>query len=94
MSSIHPETLVKNLTDSKIKILLKNIKEVLRKGIKFSGDSMSDYRRPDGTPGNFQKYHCVYQRKNLECKRKNCKGKITRIVVGGRGTHYCPSCQN
>jgi formamidopyrimidine-DNA glycosylase len=93
MSHIHPETLVKDLSESKRKVLLKNIKEVLNKGIKFSGDSMSDYRRPDGTPGNFQKHHSVYQRKNLDCKRKTCKGKITRIVVGGRGTHYCPECQ-
>jgi formamidopyrimidine-DNA glycosylase len=93
MSQIHPEALVKNLNDTQIRNLLKNIKEVLQKGIKFSGDSMSDYRRPDGTPGNFQKHHCVYQRKNQPCKRRCCKGKISRIVVGGRGTHYCPECQ-
>lgn len=93
MSGIHPETLTKDLSESQKKTLLKNIKEVLRKGIKFSGDSMSDYRRPDGTPGNFQKHHSVYQRKNLDCKRKTCKGKICRIVVGNRGTHYCPQCQ-
>lgn len=93
MSKINPETLVNKLSDQKLKILLKNIKEVLRKGIKLSGDSMSDYRRPDGTPGNFQKHHRVYQRKNLACLRKACKGKIQRKVVNGRSSHFCPVCQ-
>jgi formamidopyrimidine-DNA glycosylase len=93
MSQIHPETLVSQIPNIKLQKLFKSIKLVLKKGIKFSGDSMSDYRRPDGTPGNFQKHHCVYQRKNLPCKRRGCNGKIARIVVGGRGTHYCPKCQ-
>lgn len=93
MSKIDPETLVKKLTDEKLKLLLKNIKEVLKKGIKLSGDSMSDYRRPDGTPGEFQKHHAVYQRKNLNCLRKDCNGKIERKVVNGRSSHFCPKCQ-
>ncbi len=93
MSKIHPERVVKSLKEAELRKLFKSIKEVLKKGIKFSGDSMSDYRRPDGTSGKFQKYHRVYQRKNLECKRIECKGKICRIVVGSRGTHFCPICQ-
>jgi formamidopyrimidine-DNA glycosylase len=101
MSKIDPETPVKKLisqpnsrqADDKLKLLLKNIKEVLRKGIKLSGDSMSDYRRPDGSPGEFQKHHRVYQRKNLDCFRKDCKGKIERKVVNGRSCHFCPKCQ-
>jgi formamidopyrimidine-DNA glycosylase len=93
LAKIEPETLVKMLSDEQIKVLHKNIKEVLKKGIKLSGDSMSDYRRPNGEPGNFQKHHRVYQRKNLDCFRKTCKGKIQRKVVNGRGTHFCPKCQ-
>lgn len=93
MSSIDPETSVKKLKDEKLKVLFKNIKTILRKGIRLSGDSMSDYRRPDGSPGNFQKYHAVYQRKNESCKHKSCKGKIQRKVVNGRSAHFCPFCQ-
>lgn len=93
MSKIDPETPVKKIENKKLKLLFKNVKEVLRKGIKLSGDSMSDYRRPDGSPGNFQKHHCVYQRKNLDCMRKTCKGKIERKVVNGRSAHFCPICQ-
>lgn len=93
MSKIDPEILVKNISEAKLKELFRNIKLVLKKGIKLSGDSMSDYRRPDGTPGNFQKHHCVYQRKNLPCKRNGCYGKIERKVVNGRSSHFCPKCQ-
>jgi formamidopyrimidine-DNA glycosylase len=93
MSKINPETLVKDLKDEQLKTLLKNIKLVLKKGIHFAGDSMQDYRRPDGTPGEFQKHHCVYQRKNLDCMKRGCKGKIERKVVNGRSAHFCPVCQ-
>lgn len=93
MSGIDPETQVEKIQNHKLQTLFKNIKIILKKGIRFSGDSMSDYRRPDGTPGNFQKYHCVYQRKSLFCKRKGCKGKIQRKVVNGRSSHFCPECQ-
>lgn len=93
MSKINPETTVKKLKDEKLKELFGKIKLVLKKGIKLSGDSMSDYRRPDGTPGNFQKHHCVYQRKNQDCMRKECNGKIERKVVNGRSSHFCPICQ-
>jgi len=93
MSGIHPETPVDQISNQKLQKLFKSIKIVLKKGIHFSGDSMQDYRRPDGTAGEFQKHHCVYQRKNKECLKKGCKGKIQRIVVGGRSSHFCPECQ-
>jgi len=93
MTGIHPEEKPKNLTDEKIKELLKNIKLVLKKGIDFGGDSTSDYRQPDGTPGNFQKHHKVYRRRGEGCLRKGCSGKIIRKVVGGRSAHFCNTHQ-
>jgi formamidopyrimidine-DNA glycosylase len=93
LSGIHPETTVKKLDDAEIKTLLKNIKKVLKSGIDMGGDSTSDYRRPDGSPGKFQKTHNVYQRRGEKCRRKGCNGTITRKVVGGRGTHFCDTHQ-
>jgi formamidopyrimidine-DNA glycosylase len=93
MAKIHPETLVHKLDKVSLKNLYKSVVEVLKKGIDFGGDSMQDYRTPSGEKGRFQLEHQVYQRKGADCLRKTCKGKITRIVVGGRGTHYCPECQ-
>ncbi len=93
MAKIHPETLVYKLDKVSLKNLYKSVVEVLKKGIDFGGDSMQDYRTPSGEKGRFQLEHQVYQRKGKDCLRKNCKDKIERIVVAGRGTHYCPSCQ-
>lgn len=89
LTGIHPEEKPEKLSDKKINELLKNIKIILKKGIDFGGDSTSDYRQPDGTPGNFQKHHKVYRRRGEKCLRKNCDGIITRKVVGGRSAHFC-----
>jgi formamidopyrimidine-DNA glycosylase len=39
----------------------------------------------------FQLELYAYGRKGEECKR--CGAPIEKIVVGGRGTHFCPNCQ-
>ncbi len=88
-SSINPEQIVKDIDDKKIKELYKNIRNTLLKGIDFGGDSMSDYRNIHGERGKFQEEHRAYRKTGEKCSKKNCNGKITRIVVGGRGTHFC-----
>jgi formamidopyrimidine-DNA glycosylase len=88
-ANIHPETIVQNIKDKNIKELYKSIISTLEMGIDFGGDSMSDYRNIHGEKGKFQEEHMVYKRKGLHCLKKGCKGKIARIVVGGRGTHFC-----
>lgn len=93
LSKLHPKTKPTSLQDSDFKRLFKDAKNVLKKGIKFGGDSMSDYRTPNGEKGNFQNYHNVYQLKGNDCKRKECTGKIQRIVVDGRSSHFCDVCQ-
>ena len=88
-AGIHPETLVKNVSEAKLKELYKAIQSTLAMGIDFGGDSMSDYRNIDGERGKFQEKHRAYRKTGTPCQKKGCKGIITRIVVGGRGTHYC-----
>ena len=88
-AGIHPETLVKNVKDIKLKELYKAIQSTLKMGIDFGGDSMSDYRNIDGERGQFQEKHRAYRKTGTKCQKKGCKGIITRMVVGGRGTHYC-----
>lgn len=93
LASIHPERLVKNISDKEMHKLFKSIQEVLKKGIDFGGDSMSDYRNILGLPGKFHHEQNVYQKKNDKCRKKGCDGIIQRIVVGGRSTHFCPKHQ-
>ena len=93
-ASIHPETRVKDLPETQLKKLYESSLAVLRKGIDFGGDSMSDYRNVDGERGKFQEQHQVYRRKNESCTMtitgKRSKGIIQRKVVGGRSAHFCP----
>jgi formamidopyrimidine-DNA glycosylase len=71
--------------------LVEAIKAVLQGAIKAGGSSLRDHRRTDGELGYFQHNFQVYDREGEPCP--SCKGKIKRIVQGGRSTFYCPSCQ-
>lgn len=93
LSSIHPESKVENIPLKNLRELYLSMKEVLTKGIKFGGDSTSDYRNIDGKKGNFQNKHNVYQKRNEPCGKRNCKGVIIRKVIGGRSSHFCNTHQ-
>jgi formamidopyrimidine-DNA glycosylase len=67
------------------------LRQVLRHAIRLGGSSVSDYVDANGKRGFFQLEHCVYQRTGEPCRK--CKTPIRRILVAGRGTHYCPNCQ-
>ena len=71
--------------------LVDAIKAVLKDAIAAGGSSLRDHRRTDGALGYFQHNFLVYDREGEPCP--NCKGKIKRIVQGGRSTFYCPNCQ-
>ena len=71
--------------------LVAAIKAVLVDAIEAGGSSLRDHRRADGSLGDFQHNFQVYDREGEPCP--SCKGKIKRIVQGGRSTFYCPSCQ-
>ena len=88
-SGIHPETKVKNIEENDLKSLFKNVIKILKQSISVGGDSMSDYRNPDGIKGGYQNSHKVYRRAGEKCLRKDCEGTIKRIKVGGRSAHFC-----
>jgi formamidopyrimidine-DNA glycosylase len=66
-------------------------REVLQRAIDHGGSTLRDYRRGDGSPGSFQDHHAVYGRAGKACPR--CGRRIRRIVLSGRGTHFCSRCQ-
>lgn len=88
-SGIHPLSIVSKIPTEKIKKLYKAMRDVLKKGLNFGGDSTSDYRNIYGLPGKFQHEHNVYRRAGKPCP-KNDGGIIERIKVGGRSGHFCP----
>lgn len=92
-SGIHPEERVKNIHEKNFKKMYTSMKPLLKRGIDFGGDSMSDYRNIYGLPGKFQNKHHVYQKAGEPCSKRGCRGVIMRIVVGGRSAHFCPTHQ-
>ncbi|OGI94032.1 DNA-formamidopyrimidine glycosylase [Candidatus Nomurabacteria bacterium RIFCSPLOWO2_01_FULL_40_18] len=92
-ASVHPELKVSELIDEEIKLIFQAIKEILKKGIDFGGDSMSDYRNIHGLPGKFQLHHEAYRRTGEKCRKKGCKGIIKRKIVNGRSAHFCSAHQ-
>ena len=93
-TSIHPESKVECIPEAIMKKLYVSVIDVLKKGIDFGGDSMSDYRNVHGERGSFQEHHEVYRKKGLKCsfkiKGRSCGGVIQRKVVNGRSAHFCP----
>lgn len=90
-AKIDPRRSAKSLSQKETEILFAEIKKVLSEAIRYGGSSVDQYVRVSGKPGEYVKYHRVYDRKDEPCYK--CKGKVKRISLGGRGTYFCPSCQ-
>ncbi|HIC93894.1 MAG TPA: formamidopyrimidine-DNA glycosylase, partial [Anaerolineae bacterium] len=79
------------LTAEEIERLYGAIRQVLRQGIENRGTTLVAYRDAEGREGRNQEYLRVFRRRGRPCPR--CGTPIERIVVGGRGTYFCPQCQ-
>jgi formamidopyrimidine-DNA glycosylase len=79
------------LTAVEITRLHASIRQALQLGIDREGASISSYVKPDGTKGSMQDEVNVFRRTGFPCY--TCGTLIKRIVLGGRSTHFCPSCQ-
>jgi formamidopyrimidine-DNA glycosylase len=90
-AGIHPLRPGNSLDKAEIKRLHSGIRQVLKKGIRNRGASIRNYRCPDGQTGTAHEEFAVAHREGQSCPR--CGGKIARMVVGQRGTYYCPRCQ-
>jgi formamidopyrimidine-DNA glycosylase len=88
---IHPLQAASELTLARAKRLHTAIVDVLNDAIHAGGSSISDYVNATGEAGTFQVSHLVYGRAGEPCA--HCRTAIERIVVGQRGTHFCPRCQ-
>ena len=91
-AGIRPRRMAGRLTRSELERLRLSLLQVLKHAIRLGGSSVSDYVNAAGERGFFQVEHCVYQRTGLPCRR--CSTPIRRILIAGRGTHYCPHCQH
>jgi formamidopyrimidine-DNA glycosylase len=90
-AGIRPRKQAGRLTKVELARLHGALQAVLTHAIKLGGSSVSDYVDADGVRGFFQLEHKVYSRAGQDCL--DCGMGLTKIVVGGRTTVYCPTCQ-
>lgn len=92
-AGVHPLSSSNKIKEADLKKMFQEMKKVLKKSIMLGGDSMSDYLNAFGEKGGFQKCHKAYRRTGLSCPKTGCRGKILRIMVAGRSSHFCPAHQ-
>ena len=90
-AGIRPRRAAGRLTQAELEKLRLALQRVLRWAIDLGGSSVSDYVDAAGVKGFFQLEHCVYRREGQPCRQ--CQEPIRRILLAGRGTHFCPKCQ-
>ena len=90
-AQIDPRRPACSIDEAAARRLNRAIKYVLRRAIRAGGSSIRDYVSADGRRGSFLDRHAVYDRAGKPCHR--CGQLIQRIVLGGRSTHFCATCQ-
>ena len=88
---IHPLRPAQSLSADEVRLLREGVVAVLTLGIEYGGTSFSEYRDLWGEAGDNYNHVRVYQQDGKPCAR--CGTLIERMVVGQRGTHFCPTCQ-
>jgi formamidopyrimidine-DNA glycosylase len=88
---IHPLTPAGSVSKKKVAGLRTAIIEVLTASIEAQGTTLNDYRTVNGEVGAYLEQLDAYGHDGEPCSR--CGATLRKIVVGQRGTHFCPRCQ-
>jgi formamidopyrimidine-DNA glycosylase len=91
LARLNPLRVASSLSEAEVGRLHAAIRQVLTAAIGRGGSTLRDYRNGFGERGEAQHYHEAYGREGQPCRR--CGTPIERIVLGQRGTHFCPHCQ-
>ncbi len=89
---IDPRRPAAGLTPVEWRKIVKMSVVILERAVACRGTTVSDWRDLFGCSGTNQDHLAVYARKGEGCL--HCSSRIERIVQGGRGTWFCPSCQH
>ena len=90
-AELHPLSPAGSMRPGHLEALRDAVDAALEAGIDAGGSSIDDYRDARGEKGAMQNEFLVHTREGEDCLR--CGGTIVRIVVGGRSTYFCSSCQ-
>jgi formamidopyrimidine-DNA glycosylase (fpg) len=90
-TKIHPETKAMNLGEQNLALIIKQSAKIMKKSIELGGTTIRTYHSTLGIDGMFQNELQVHLKAGQPCPK--CSTIIDKIKVGGRGTYYCPQCQ-
>lgn len=90
---LHPLRKADSLTPDEQVRLYNAIRSVLQRAIEGRGTTLGDggYLDAQGQAGAYQEQIAVYGRQGAPCS--SCQTSIERMIIGGRSSHYCPTCQ-
>lgn len=91
MSHINPNKKGKELSEKDLNNIISNTRIVLNKAIEKGGTTIRSYTSSLGVIGHFQDDLFVHNCLGMKCMK--CGTMIVKIKVNGRGTYYCPKCQ-
>jgi formamidopyrimidine-DNA glycosylase len=90
-AGIHPLRPAGRLSIEQYVRLRESTIAALQAGIDARGATIDDFRHVDGVRGSFQNQFLVHRREGEPCGR--CGATIVKMVVAGRGTYVCETCQ-
>jgi formamidopyrimidine-DNA glycosylase len=90
-AGIHPRRPAGRLSADQYERLREAVVWALEAGIEARGATIDDFRHVDGVWGSFQDRFQVHRREGEPCA--SCGTTIVKMVVAGRGTYVCESCQ-
>jgi formamidopyrimidine-DNA glycosylase len=91
-AKIHPKQNANKISLNQYKILVIEIKKILKKSIRQGGTTLRDFLHSDGKPGYFSQTLMVYGRANDPCMV--CNTPISQERLGQRNTFFCENCQS
>jgi formamidopyrimidine-DNA glycosylase len=90
-AGIHPLRPAGRLSNEQYERLRETTIAALQAGIDARGATIDDFRHVDGVRGSFQNEFLVHRREGEPCG--TCGRTIVKMVVAGRGTYVCETCQ-
>jgi formamidopyrimidine-DNA glycosylase len=89
LARIHPGS--RRVGPARARALHAAIRSVLAGAVEREGTTFRDYRMVNGEDGRNASFLVAYGRAGTPCPR--CGTALRKIVLGGRGTTFCPACQ-
>jgi formamidopyrimidine-DNA glycosylase len=90
-AGIHPKTTSRRLNKVEIRNIIFSAQNIMKESYKSGGMTVNNFKI-FGKKGNGKNLLKVYGKEGLPCIRCQCS-TIQRIIINGRSTFFCPTCQ-